>query len=60
MLSYISETSKDYDMDGKYQVIWDMLYELAVLLKIKPPFKKIEHEWIRSIYFGEKRKVDNK
>lgn len=29
-------------------------------MKIKPPFKKIEHEWIRSIYFGEKRKVDNK
>lgn len=29
-------------------------------MKVKPPFKKIEHEWIRSIYFGEKRKVDNK
>jgi hypothetical protein len=29
-------------------------------MKIKPPFKKIEHEWVRSIYFGEKRKVDNK
>jgi hypothetical protein len=59
-LKYISETSKDYDLDGKYQVLWDHLYELAVLMKVKPPFKKIEHEWIRSIYFGEKRKVDNK
>ena len=29
-------------------------------MKIKPPFKKIEHEWMRSIYFGEKRKIDNK
>lgn len=37
-----------------------MFYELSVIMKIKPPFKKIEHEWIRSIYFGEKRKVDNK
>lgn len=25
-------------------------------MKIKPPFKRIEHEWIRSIYFGEKKK----
>jgi len=40
--------------------LWDLFYELAVLVKVKPPFKKIEHEWIRSIYFGEKRKVDNK
>jgi hypothetical protein len=59
-LGFISETSKDYDIDGKYQTLWDLLYELASVLKIKPPFKKIEHEWIRSIYFGEKRKVDNK
>jgi hypothetical protein len=58
MLTYISETSKDNDIDGKYQSLWDLFYELAVILKIKPPFKKIEHEWIRSIYFGEKRKVD--
>lgn len=41
-------------------MLWDLFHELAVLLKIKPPFKKIEHEWIRSIYFGEKRKIDNK
>ena len=59
-LPYISETSKDHDLDGKYQVLWDHFYELATILKIKPPFKKIEHEWIRSIYFGEKRKVDSK
>lgn len=41
-------------------MLWDLFYDLAVTMKIKPPFKKIEHEWIRSIYFGEKRKVDNK
>lgn len=55
MLSYISETSKDYDINGKYQVIWDMFYELAVLLKIKPPFKKIEHEWIEHIFWREEK-----
>lgn len=56
----MSETSKDSDIDGKFQTLWDHFYELSVLMKIKPPFKKIEHEWVRSIYFGEKRKVDNK
>lgn len=35
-----------------------MFYELAVIFKVKPPFKKIEHQWIRSIYFGEKKKVN--
>ena len=34
------------------------IYELSVLMKVKPPFKKIEHEWMRSVYFGEKKKVD--
>jgi hypothetical protein len=58
MLSYVSETSKDYDIDGKYQVLWDLFYELALIVKIKPPFPKLQHEWIRSMYFGEKRKVD--
>jgi len=37
-----------------------MFYELSVIMKVKPPFKKIEHEWIRSIYFGEKKKVNDK
>ena len=27
-------------------------------MKVKPPFKKIEHEWMRSTYFGEKIKVN--
>lgn len=27
-------------------------------MKIKPPFKKLEHEWLRSSYFGEKIKVN--
>lgn len=27
-------------------------------MKVKPPFKKIEHEWMRSAYFGEKIKVN--
>lgn len=27
-------------------------------MKIKPPFKKLEHEWMRSAFFGEKKKVD--
>lgn len=40
-LNYISETSKDSDLDGKYQTLWDLFYELAVIMKIKPPFKKI-------------------
>lgn len=30
------------------------------MMKVKPPFKKLEHEWIRSIYFGEKKKVNDK
>ncbi len=59
-MPYISETSKDWDFDGKFQSLWDMFYELAVIMKVKPPFKKIEHEWIRSIYFGEKKKVNDK
>jgi len=59
-LPYISETSKDWDFDGKFQSLWDMFYELSVIMKVKPPFKKIEHEWIRSIYFGEKKKVNDK
>ena len=33
-----------------------MIYDYAVLLKITPPFKRIEHEWVRSIFFGEKKK----
>lgn len=40
-LGLISETSKDSDLNGKYQILWDMLYDYAVLLKIKPPFKRI-------------------
>lgn len=59
-MPYISETSKDWDFDGKFQSLWDMFYELSVIMKVKPPFKKIEHEWIRSIYFGEKKKVNDK
>ena len=38
---FITETSRDYDLNGKYQILWDLLYELAVLMKIKPPFKKL-------------------
>ena len=33
-LSHISETSRDYDLDGKFQVVWDMLYELAELMRV--------------------------
>ena len=55
---FISETSEDHHASGKHQVLWDRIYELAVLMKIKPPFKKIEHEWMRSTYFGEKIKVN--
>jgi hypothetical protein len=49
---FISETSREYDLNGRYQILWDLLYELAVLMKIKPPFKKLEHEWMRSAFFG--------
>lgn len=55
-LGMISETSVDSDLSGKFQVLWDLFYEVAAMMKIKPPFKRIEHEWIRSIYFGEKKK----
>jgi DNA polymerase/3'-5' exonuclease PolX len=37
----ISETSVDSDLSGKFQTLWDLIYEFAVLLKIKPPFKRI-------------------
>lgn len=56
--AFISETSEDFHVTGKHQILWDKLYELAVLMKVKPPFKKIEHEWMRSAYFGEKIKVN--
>lgn len=55
---FLSETSEDCYVNGKHQNLWDRLYELAQLMKIKPPFKKIEHEWMRSAYFGEKKKVN--
>ena len=55
---FISETSEDFHVNGKHQILWDRLYELAQLMKIKPPFKKIEHEWMRSTYFGQKIKVN--
>lgn len=55
---FLSETSKEENTSGKHQVLWDKIYELSVLMKIKPPFKKIEHEWVRSTYFGEKIKVN--
>lgn len=55
---FISETSRDHDLNGKYQHLWNRIFELSVLMKVKAPFKKIEHEWMRSIYFGEKRKAD--
>ena len=56
--AFISETSEDCHASGKHQVLWDRIYELAVLMKVKPPFKKLEHEWLRSTYFGEKIKVN--
>ena len=56
--AFISETSEDFHASGKHQVLWDRIYELAVLMKVKPPFKKLEHEWLRSTYFGEKIKVN--
>jgi hypothetical protein len=31
----------DSDLSGKFQTLWDLIYEFAVLLKIKPPFKRI-------------------
>lgn len=49
---FISETSEDFHANGKHQNLWDKIYELAILMKVKAPFKKIEHEWIRSTYFG--------
>lgn len=39
--AFISETSQDCHVNGKHQILWDKLYELAVLMKVKPPFKKI-------------------
>jgi len=39
--AFISETSQDFHVSGKHQILWDKLYDLAVLMKIKPPFKKI-------------------
>ena len=38
---FLSETSEDHHTSGKHQVLWDKIYELAVLMKVKPPFKKI-------------------
>jgi|JI61114C2RNA_FD_contig_31_1199964_length_1808_multi_5_in_0_out_0_1 hypothetical protein len=55
-LGQISETSKDSDLNGKFQILWDMIYDYSVILKVKPPFKRIEHEWVRSMFFGEKKK----
>jgi hypothetical protein len=39
--AFLSETSQDCHVSGKHQILWDKIYELAVLMKVKPPFKKI-------------------
>lgn len=43
-------------MNGRYQHLWDAYYRLAEFYKVKPVLKELRHEWVRSIYFGEKIK----